>query len=199
MKVKANKYILFFALILFFSIKLAGLAQVFSFETKQNLSTAIFPAGALFKGIIQNEVSSDSSHVGDKVYLLIPFDIKIGKITCIPKKSVVAGEVIRVEKAQQGRNGLLQIKFDYIKFSDGWGTKLTAHIWNHQGDGVIGGEPTRKNDYKKVVHYIEDIGAVVQLVETGSRIMGKEKFIKVGTEIIIVLDNNLEVRYLDKF
>lgn len=195
---KNYKIILVIIFALYFLTNQACFAQVFSFETKQTSSTAVFPAGALLKGTILNQMSSVSSKIGDEVYFLIPFDVKIGKITCIPKKSLITGHVINVERAKPGRNGLVQIKFEHIKFPDGWGAPLVARIWTEQRDGIIGGEATKRNDLKKVVHYIEDIGAVAQLVETGERVMGQEKIIKAGTELVIVLDNNLEVKYLEK-
>ena len=194
---KSLKYI-FATLVVIFSLNSAGQAQVFNFEKNPNLSTVTFPAGTLLKGALQNELSSEKAAVGDIVYLLIPFSVKIGEATCIPKKSLLIGQIIQAQKAQIGRNGFLQIKFDYIKFPDGWGTPLSAHIWSGKGDGVIGGELTKRTAYKKVPHYMQNLGIIAQLVETGQRSLGKERFIPVGAECIIVLDNDLEVKYLEK-
>jgi len=191
------KYILI-TFFMIFLIMPANAAQVFSVSTKQNMKTANFPAGALLKGKILNNLSSTESRTGDVVYTQLVSDIKLGKTTCIPKKTLLSGEVIRVDKAKQGRNGIVQVKYNYMKFPDGWGTPFSGRIWTQQGDGIVGGEPTKRSTYRRVPHYIEGIGSVVQLVETGNRVMGKEKFVKIGTEIIIVLDNNLELPYLEK-
>jgi len=190
---KVLKYI-FVALMLVFSLNSAGFAQMFSFEKNPHQGTATFPAGTFLKGILKNQLSSAENRVGDKVYLLIPFNVKIGKITCIPKNSLITGHVTQVQKAQQGRNGFVQVKFDYIKFPDGWGTSISAHVWNREGKGNIGGESTKKVTYKKIPHYIENIGIVAQLVETGPGVMGQDKLIPEGSEFIIVLDNDLEVK-----
>jgi hypothetical protein len=128
----------------------------------------------------------------------MPSDVKFGKITCIPKKSLIIGQVIQVQKAKVGKNGLLQLKFEAIQFPDGWSTQLSAHVWNRDGQGVIGGETTKRVNYRKVPHYVEDMGIFAQLVETGSRAMGKGRFIPVGAECIIVLDNDLEIKCLEK-
>lgn len=180
-------------LTLFFILNLPVFAQVFSFEKQPNDNTATFPAGTLFKGVLQNRLSSAKSKVGDKVYLILPFDVKIGEITCIPAKSLVVGQVIDAQKAKEGRNGSIQVKFEKIMFPDGWTTKLAARLWDRTGQGIIGGEVTHRAAYKKVPHYMEDIGTVAQLVETGPRTMGREKVINPGTEFIIVLDDDLEV------
>lgn len=195
-----NKFLKYFLTIfvIFFGMNSAGFAQVFDFEENPNLSTVVFPAGTLFKGKIQNELSSDKIVIGNRVYFLIPFNVKIGKITCIPKNSLVTGKVIQAQKAQPGRNGSIQIKFDEIQFPDGWKTQLSAHVWSQGEQGIIGGELTKRTLYKKVPHYIEDIGIVVALKETGERAMGQEKYIPAGTECIIVLDNDLKVKYLEK-
>jgi hypothetical protein len=177
----------------FFALNSGALSQMFSFEKSPNLDIATFPAGTLFKGRLQNQLSSASNKIGDQVYLLIPFDIKIGKITYIPKKSMVIGQVIQAQKAKQGKNGYIQLKFEYIKFPDGWGTPLSAYVWSETGGGILGGEITKKVSFKKIPHYMSDIGTVVQLVETGQRAMGQEKIIPSGTEFIIVLDNDLEI------
>ncbi|HBG49545.1 MAG TPA: hypothetical protein DDW90_08605 [Cyanobacteria bacterium UBA9971] len=193
---RAFKYI-FAVMVMVFSLNSAGFAQVFSFEKNPNLRYATFPSGTLFKGALQNQLSSANSKMGDKVYLLIPSEVKIGENTCIPKKSILIGQVIQAQKAQPGKNGFVQIKFEAIKFPDGWGTQLSAHVWSDNGSGIIGGETTKMVSYKKVPHYMQDVGTVVQLVQSGQRAMGQEKFLPAGTEFVIVLDNDLEVKYID--
>lgn len=194
---KNFKYI-FTVLIMFLSLNSAGFAQVFNFEKNPNLSNAIFPAGTFFKGKLQNELSSAKSVIGDKVYLILPFDVKLGEITCIPKKTLISGQIINIHKAQFGKNGYIQVKFNSMKFPDGWETGLSAYIWSGTGTGIIGGDTTKRKIYKKIPHYIEDLGIVAQLVESGDRVMGQEKYLPAGTECIIVLDNDMKVRYLNK-
>lgn len=194
---KYLKYI-FASLIIFFSITTTGFCQIFSFEKNPYENSVVLPAGTLFRGILKTELSSEKNVVGDPVYVVLPFNIKMGKYTCIPKQTLLVGEVIQVQKAQKGRNGLLQIKFDGIRFPDGTGSQLSAHIWNRDNKGIIGGEVTNRTSYKKMPHYIEDVGTIAQVIETGERAMGKEKRIPSGIECIIVLDNDLEVKYWEK-
>lgn len=189
---KFLKYI-FAALFVFFLFNSAGFCRVSNFEKNPNPHTVTFSAGTLLQGILQEQLSSANNSVGDKVYLLMPSDIKIGKITCIPKKSIITGQIIQAQKAREGKNGFIQIRFDSIEFPDGWGTQLLAHVWNNEATGVIGGETTKRSTYRKIPHYIESMGIIAQLIETGPRITGKEKFIPAGTEFVIVLDNDLKV------
>ena len=185
---KVFKYI-FAILFLVFSLNSAGLCQ-----NNPHSGAAVFPAGTLLKGVLQNRLSSLNSKIGDKVYLLIPFDVKIGEITYIPKKSLLIGQVLQTQKAREGKNGFVQINFEYLELPDGWGTDISAHVWSFDGRGIIGGEITRRVSYRKIPHYTETTGVIVQLIESGSRAMGKEKVISAGTEFIIVLDNDLAIK-----
>lgn len=195
------KFIKYFtlAILMIFSLNASVFCQVFSFEKNPNEHNMVFPAGSLFKGILQNDLDSLKNAPGDKVYLVIPADIKIGKATCIPKNSLITGEIIMIHNAIKGMNGYIQIKFEQIKYPDGTGSSLSAHIWSNEGKGIIGGEPTKRMSYRKMPHYIEDIGVVAQLIESGERAKGKEIHISPGSEFVIVLDNDLEVTYLGKF
>jgi len=191
---KILKYIFIISLTVF-SINSAGFAQVFSFEKNPNLKNVTFPAGTLLKGSLQNQLSSTKNKMGDKIHLLIPFNVKIGEDTFIPARTLIIGQVIQTQKAQQGKNGFVQIKFEYMKFPDGWGTPISAHIWSSNGQGIIGGETTKRVSYKKIPHYTSETGIIAQLIETGKRAMGQEIFINAGSEFIIVLDNDLEITH----
>lgn len=173
-------------------------AQMFSYEKNPAEYTAVFPAGTFLKGVLQNDLSSEKNTTGDSVYVIIPFDVKIGKVTCIPAQTLVIGEVIQSQKARQGKNGFMQIKFDKMIFPDGTGTLMSAYIWSSRGNGMSGGETTKMRSYRKVPHYIQDLGMVSKLTETGERAAGKEKYIPAGTECVIVLDDVLRVNYLQR-
>jgi hypothetical protein len=195
---KLIKYI-FIALILFFSLNMAGYCQMFSFERHPTDDTVTLPAGTLFRGVLENNLSSERNKIGDRVLLLIPFDVKFGKFTIIPKKSYLVGQFIQVQKAQRGRNGLFQVKFEEIRFPDGKGARISAYIWNGNDKGVVGGEITKRMEVKKVPHYYENYMPFAQLIETGERVKGREVKIEAGTECVIVLDNDFEVKYWEKY
>jgi len=185
--------IIFLTLITSLSLGLAGNCQMFSFEQSSYQKRASFPAGSFLKGYLQNQLSSNKNKVGDPVYAIISYDVKIGKITCIPKNTLLTGHVTQISPPVEGRNGYIQVKFDYITFPDGWGTSLSGHVWNTTGKGMIGGEATKKTLYRKIPHYVENVGTFVQLVEVGQGEMGKETVVTQNTEFIIVLDSDLNV------
>lgn len=192
--------ILKYIIIVSFAVLLAGSAaysQVFSFESASNEYTATFPRGTLIRATIQETISTKENKVGDPVSFVVISDMTIGKVTCIPKDSFIYGQVIRLEQAKQGRDGFFQILVDKIVFPDGWHTQLAGKIWTKDGSGVIGGGITQKQDFKKIPHNIEHIGPVVQLVRTGERKMGQQRSVLGGTELIIVLDSDLQVKYLE--
>ncbi len=187
-------------LIAFCAVLLIGntaYSQVFSFETGPDINIATFPRGTMIKAEIQETVSTKENQVGDPVRFIVVSDMTIGKATCIPKESFIYGKVVRLEHARQGRDGFFQILADKIVFPDGWHTPMVGKIWTKDGTGVIGGEITQMAEYRKIPHHIERIGPVVQLVKTGEREMGQERAITAGTEVIIVLDRVLQVKYLE--
>jgi len=184
---------IFLTLIITLFFGMAGNCQMFSFEQSSYQKKATFSAGTFLKGFLQNQLSSSENKVGDSVYVIIPYGVKIGKITCIPKNTLITGHITQVGKPVTGYNGYIQVKFDYITFPDGWGTTFSGHVWNLGGKGILGGEATNKTLYRKIPHYMENVGTVVQLVAVGQGAMGKETTVEKNTEFIIVLDSDLNV------
>lgn len=174
-------------------------SAVFSFEAEPDANTAVLPAGTIFKAIAQNTISSKINKVGDPVALLLSSDITVGKSVCIPKDSVLAGQVVELKQATEGRNGYFRIALSELIFPDGWRTVVTARIMDNAATDIIGGGNTPRTEFTKVPHYIEDIGPVVKLVKSGPRDMGKERALPAGKEVLIVLDRYLEVKYLEKY
>lgn len=173
-------------------------SAVFSFEAEPDVGTAVFPAGTMFRTILQNTVSSKDSKVGDKISMVLMSNVTVGKSICMPKDSVFLGEIIELRQADQGRDGYFRIIVGEVVFSDGWRTKLDARL-SHSGNAdAYGGQRTERTEYTKVPHYIQDIGPVVKLVKTGPRLMGQEKVLSEGEEVIIVLLKELQVKYLQK-
>ncbi|HSA07003.1 MAG TPA: hypothetical protein P5556_07465 [Candidatus Gastranaerophilales bacterium] len=195
---KTLKYFIFIAF-LFFLISFKAYSQVFSFEATADDTIATFPKGTMLKAILQETVSTKDNQIGDRVSFVTVSDLTIGKATCIPKDSILLGQVIRLEKAKEGRDGYFQLSVNEIIFPDGWRTTLSATLWTADGMGIIGGAVTQMQEYKKIAHYIEDIGPVVQLVKTGARAMGQERAMLAGNNVIIVLEQQLQVKYLEKF
>lgn len=173
-------------------------SEVFSFETDSEVYTAVFPRGTMLKAKIQEDVSSEINQTGNPVSFVVNYDLSVGQMTCIPKGSYMYGKIISIERARQGRDGFFQIIIDKLIFPDGWRTPMTGKIWTADGTGIIGGKLTQMQEFKKIPHYIENLGGgVVQLVRTGPRAMGNETVLPAGKELIIVLEQDLRVKYLE--
>jgi len=158
-----------------------------------------FPAGTMFKGILPHNLSTAYNNVNDKVELIIPVDIQIGDVICIPKDSKLIGSIIRLGRAQQGKNGFFEIVFNSLKLPDNQELNILAHVWTKDGTGVFGGEFTDRVGYKKVPHSILGIGSVVQLIPDGPRKMGKDTEILTGSEWILVLDKELKINIIKDY
>ncbi len=182
---------------LFFLMKSSVYSQVFSFESDSKEHTAIFPRGTMIKAEIQQAVSSKHNKVGDAVSFVVNSDLTVGKATCIPEGSYMYGKIIQLERAKPGRDGYFLILVDKLVFPDGWHTPMVGKIWTMDGTGIIGGGVTSRQEFKKIPHHIENIGPIVQLVKTGPRAMGQEKMLLADKKLIIVLDQDLQVKYLE--
>lgn len=183
-----------------FSANLKIFANEYS-ENSDNIVSVKFPAGTMFKAILQDNISTSENNAGDEVSLIVPSDLMLGDTLCIPENSKFIGRIRRIEKAQQGRNGLIEVIFETLKFAEGQEISILAHVWTKDKTGILGGELTDHSRYKRVPVSIEGIGNIAQMVPDGPRIMGKETEILVGSEWIIVLDKDLNVttQSLNKF
>ena len=159
----------------------------------QDTYTVSFPAGTLFKGILENSISTEICNTGDLFIITIPADIQIGDVNCIPKNSKLVGRIVRLGRAQAGRNGFMEVIIETLKFPDDQEVGMLAHIWTKDGTGNIGGEFTERSKYRKMKQSIEGIGDVAQLIPYGPRVMGKDTEALVGSEWIAVLDRELRL------
>jgi len=191
------KYILIITT--FFLMNTAAHSAVFSFEDEPDTGVAVFPSGTMFKATLQNTVSSKESQVGDAVSFVLDSDMVIGRAVCIPKGSIFLGRVVEMEQPQQGRDGYFRIGIHELVFVDGWRVDVAARVLDNVKTDIIGGGVTPRQEYKKVPHYIQDIGPVIKLVKTGPREMGQNRALPAGKKLILVLDRPLEVKYLQDF
>jgi hypothetical protein len=172
-------------------------AQVFSFKAKSDSGMATFPKGTMIKTKLIDTLSTKQNKVGDPVQLITVSDLLVGKAICIPEGALLTGQIIRLDHATQGRDGYFQVTINKITFPDGWNTKMLGTFWTGDGTGIIGGGTTSGSEYKKVPHFIEGIGGVNQLVKTGPLVMGQERAMVAGSEVIVVLESDLKVSYLE--
>jgi len=176
-----------------------GVKAYQSSDSQDNSVLVSFPVGTMFKGILQYNASTKSNNVGDIIELILPADILVGDAICIPKNSKLIGDIIRLGRAQQGKNGFIEVVFNRLQFPDDQEISILAHVWTKDGTGILGGELTERIGYKKVSHSIWGIGSVAQLIPDGPRQMGKETEILTGSEWILVLDKELKLNIIKDY
>ena len=181
--------IIFFSGLFFLLLNLnLTYAQTAQYDKQNDRYLINFPAGSMFKDVLQQNISTSNANLDDRIELVIAGDLQLGDVLAVPKNSVFSGRIIRLGRAQQGKNGYFVLMFDILKLADGHDVDITGHIWTREGTGIIGGENTERIGYRKMRHSLQGIGDIVQFVPYGERIMGKETDIRAGSEFIIVLD-----------
>ncbi len=189
------KKIIYFLLILCISFAICYESQakkVLVWENNNSYKVS-FPAGMFFKGILQYKISTRFNNTGDKVRWLIAKSQAAEDIIFIPAGSIIEGKIYQLKKPKIGRNGFLQIMVDKIYFPDGRKEYLTGHIWTRADNSIIGGEITKREGFRRTVHYIKDFGAVGQIIPHGQREMGQHTEMNPGSEWFIVLDEKFDL------
>ena len=64
-------------------------AQYPSLKEVKNYYISTFPSGIYLKGILQEGISTGINQVGDELTLIMPSDISLNEIICIPKGSIL--------------------------------------------------------------------------------------------------------------
>ena len=163
-------------------------------DESENAYSITLPAGTMLKIMLQQRISSEINNVGDNVEFIIQNDYNFQGVDFIPKNTKIIGKIIKLERAKFGQNGFFQILlYKLIQPDYNEEYNILAHIWTKNMDGLIGGELTRRAGFKKVPHLIQGLGGIVQTVPDGPRLMGKEKELLPGAEVITVLDRGLKI------
>jgi hypothetical protein len=151
--------------------------------------------GVFIKGILLKEVSSEINDLDDKVFLQNPFDIFIEDSIIIPKNSLLVGHISKIDKANTQQDGSLEIAIYKIVFPDRSAHLISAHVWSRNSKGIIGGGLTKRRGSRKVVHRSEGLGlGAIQMLPDGPRVFGKETKLQAGSEIIIQMDQDFELK-----
>ncbi|MEI7474464.1 MAG: hypothetical protein WCK67_06755 [bacterium] len=196
-----NKHFkLIFLLIIFTIINFYNPAIADNYPTMERdkeLITVSFPAGTLFRGILQNSISTAENKLGDPVELIMPMDIQFKDYVCFPKYTRIIGKVVRIERPAYGRNSLIQFVFEKLILPEGDLINITGRFSNKSNDGIIGGEMTDRIGQRLVPIYAEGIGNCKRVVKYGPRKMGAETEMQAGSEWTIILDKPVKIDVID--
>lgn len=196
-----NKLIKLISLVIL-SIVIFNIAPAFAenypFAIKdQELFTVYFPAGTLFRGILQARISSSENKIGDPIELIMPIDLQFQDHLCFPKDTKIIGKIVRIERPTEGRNAFLQFVFEKLLLPEGDFINIAARISNKGNEGIVGGETTERIGERKVLIQVEGIGNCTRLVKYGPRKMGSETALQAGSEWTIILDNPLKLDIIE--
>ena len=168
----------------------AQIKQVIALEIDEfdNYYAINFPAGTYFSIILEEPIDTGINKEDDICKARVDTTTYLGKLVVVPKGSRVIGKITHLERAHMGRNALINIRFyTIIPGNSNDAIAINAFINDKNPDGSIGGGLTQKSEIKKIVHNIEGIGAVVQALSTGPRVMGQEIYIPAGERWTIQL------------
>lgn len=187
-------YKIFIAILisLFVSTQNAFCVDLNSAPKIKDFHTLTIRKGTFIKGFLDSEISSEYNKLNDDVFVNIPNDISLLSATVIPANSTIAGNIVKIEKAQQGRNGLFVIKFRRIIYPNGSQYKIKAHLYSIQEESMIGGEFTGRSETRKMVYKNQGLGAgAIRYMPDGPRRFGKETKLKAGQDLLIQIDEDI--------
>lgn len=182
--------VLFAGTVCLAGINVAKAGNVY-YEEKPDSYEVTILQGTFIKAVLLQKLSSAINNVGDSVQLIVQTDFLINDVNAIPQSTVFSGEIVRLERAKLGQNGLMQILIKQIEFPDGRKCPMVAHLYTKYDDGIIGGELTKRAGYRKVPHYVEGLEDYVQFIPSGPRQQGNDTVMLPGSEWLISLDSKL--------
>ena len=177
------------------SYALYGNYDEFAQEEAEYKTPLIIPKGSIFRGFMGETVSSEFNNEGDIIKVLIPSDFIFDNEIIVPKNSIFLAQVKNLEKAQQGRNGLFSVDIIGLVFPDGRKYEIKGYIPSGKNNRVFGGEFARRSGHKTVLHRASPNGrkGVMQLLQNGPRIMGKETMLRMGDFVTIIIEEPINV------
>lgn len=154
-------------------------------------------AGTFLRGISQQELNSDTNKIGDTVRFINLFDYSHKDIVYMPKNAIFIGNITNIERNRFGRNALMSISLNKLILPSGQKIDISC-ILIASGNAYLGGEYTKKSQYRFEPHSIERLGLVAQNVPVGPNGMGKVLRLPVGEEITIMLKKPIIYKKYDE-
>jgi len=138
--------------------------------------------------LLQTPLSTAINTVGDTVEVALSQDMYLGQHKILSKNTRLVGQVSLAERAMEGRNALLALRFTEMRLPNGERLPIQAHIKTDRPNHVFGGELTPGTKPMRVTHRIEGIGPYNQVVFGGPRAMGAEVVFAPGERWTLILE-----------
>ena len=149
--------------------------------------------GTFIKAITPIEISTSDSDIGDDVYFINTSDMYIKNTNAIPRGSKLIGKIEDIREPVQGTNAAIKIRIDTIITPEKREIPTNAYLFG-DSNNYIGGEMTPPAYYHRMPHYTEGLkGGVLQYTPSNIRSFGEHKIIKAGSEVFIILNDDLKI------
>lgn len=153
----------------------------------------IIEKGTFLKAISPVEISSNFVDIGDDVIFINDSDMYVNDMDAIPRGSKLLGIVEDVKEPVQGTNASMKLKINKIITPDKKTISVNAYVYS-ENDNYLGGEQTAPMYYNKTPSYTEGWkGGVLQYTPSNIRFPGQYTVIKAGSELFIILLDDLKI------
>ncbi len=149
--------------------------------------------GTFLRVINLAEISSLMADKEDETVFINTSDMYIYETNRIPKNTKIYGEIEEVLEPIKGKNGAIKISVNKMITPDKKVYKFKGHIQG-PNNGYFGGEKTAVTYYHKVPHYIRGLKPMLQVAPTDILDMGQHTIIKAGTELILVIEEEIVLK-----
>lgn len=160
-------------------------------NTPQNQShngSITLPTGTAIRAWLLTELHTATTQLGQPVEAQTSQAIYVGTQVVIQKGTTLLGTVTQSLPPVEGRDAILQVKFDRLVTKNGDMVSIASHVHTQTPEYVWGGAITPGTEEVIVRHTVLGVGMYNQSTLGGKRGMGKHIQQPIGAPLTIVLD-----------
>ena len=147
--------------------------------------------GTPFHVLLETPLSTAINHVDDPIDALLANDMYLGSEKILSRSARLKGSIVRMEEALQGRNAILEVKFNEILLENGERLPVDAHVRTEHPQHIWGGQVTEGTKPVLVTQRVAAIGEYNRIMFRGPRRMGSNVAFNPGDHWVIILDQPL--------
>lgn len=149
------------------------------------------PAKTPLQILLQTPLNTAHNQPGDPVEAVISQAMYLGAETLISKNTRFSGSITRLEQPSQGRNGLLQIRFQELIQENGERLPMSSHMRTEHPEHIWGGQITPGTKPVVVTQHVFGIGDYNRVMMRGPRAMGQHVQLLPGERMTLILEQPL--------
>lgn len=163
-------------------------------DLDERFTSCTLKPGTAIQVLLQTPISTAHNRVGDPVEVIVTHSIYRLEQKLLSQSARVFGTVTRLEPAVEGRDGVLDVRFNSLLESNGEERlPLKAHVRTERSDHSWGGAVTPGSKPFLSVQKVWGIGYYNRIVYGGPRRMGKSIEMKPGEFWTLILDSPLTI------